>query len=94
MEAALRTAYSLSPAVSFPFRQAACRPHFGGLEQIKKRLSKSKALCLAYSHLEGATVRVAVTSGLARREHTAQAGGGRHIPVSFHEGHGLPGRAA
>ncbi len=65
MEAALRTVYELVTGRELPFEGLHVTP-IVGLEQVKRPpQSPSRTLCPPTSILEGVTVNIAVTSGLA-----------------------------
>lgn len=64
MEAALRTVYELITGRELPFEQLHVKP-IQGLDRIKTASIKLEGLLEDWSFLEGITVNVAVTSGLA-----------------------------
>lgn len=63
MEAALRTVYELVTGRELPFEGLHVTP-IVGLEQVKTASLKIENVLPAFSHLEGAVLHVAVTSGL------------------------------
>jgi NADH-quinone oxidoreductase subunit G/NADP-reducing hydrogenase subunit HndD len=89
MEAALRTVYELVTGRELPLTPA--RNSHRGLEQVKEAAITIEKPLEDYAFLDGVTVRVAVTSGLAGAE-SSWTGEGRHFAVSLYRGHGLPGR--
>lgn len=64
MEAALRTVYELVTGRELPFEGLHIKP-IAGLQQVKRACLYIENTLPQYRHLEGATVNIAVTSGLA-----------------------------
>lgn len=90
MEAALRTVYELVTGRPLPFDGLHVTP-IVGLERIKEAAITIEQPLEAYKFLDGVTVRVAVTSGLAgARELMQQVASGKS-PYHFIEIMGCPG---
>jgi NADH-quinone oxidoreductase subunit G/NADP-reducing hydrogenase subunit HndD len=90
MEAALRTVYEVVTGRELPLAEMVDSP-IRGLSQVKEASFLIEGTKPEFSHLEGVTVRVAVTSGLAgaRRLMTQIAAG--TSPYHFVEVMGCPG---
>ncbi len=90
MEAALRTVYELVTGEELPFDNLHVAP-IVGLEQVKTAsITLSKTLP-EYKHLEGVTVNIAVTSGLAGADILMEQIADGTSPYHFIEVMGCPG---
>jgi NADH-quinone oxidoreductase subunit G/NADP-reducing hydrogenase subunit HndD len=90
MEAALRTVYELVTGRELPFDGLRVAP-IEGLEQVKKASITITGTLPAYRHLEGVTVNVAVTSGLAGADILMREVAAGTSPYHFIEVMGCPG---
>ncbi|MGI5970984.1 MAG: NADH-dependent [FeFe] hydrogenase, group A6 [Oscillospiraceae bacterium] len=90
MEAALRTVYELVTKRELPFDGLHVAP-IVGLDQIKTASLKFENVLPQYAHLEGVTVNVAVTSGLAGANILMDQIRDNSSPYHFIEVMGCPG---
>lgn len=90
MEAALRTVYELVTGRELPFDGLHVTP-IVGLEQVKEAAVTIEKPLPDYVFLDGVTVRVAVTSGLAGAEKLMQQVADGTSPYHFIEVMGCPG---
>ena len=90
MEAALRTVYEIVSGRELPSDNLHLTP-IGGFEQIREAELTFTDLLPAYSFLEGATVKVAVTSGLAGADILMDQVKAGTSPYLFIEVMGCPG---
>ena len=90
MEAALRTVYELVTGRELPFDGLHVTP-IVGLDQVKEAAITLTDTLPAYAFLEGVTVRVAVTSGLAGANQLMQQIQKNESPYHFIEVMGCPG---
>jgi len=90
MEAALRTVYELVTGSTLPFAGLHVAP-IVGLEQVKSASLTIENTVPAYRHLEGVTVNVAVTSGLAGADILMKDVAAGTSPYHFIEVMGCPG---
>lgn len=90
MEAAIRTVYELVTGRPIPFENLDITP-VRGLEQVKEAELKIEGTKPEYSFLEGFTVRVAVTSGLAGAKMLMRQVNAGQSPYHFIEVMGCPG---
>ena len=90
MEAALRTVYELVTGRELPFENLHVTPVVG-LEQVKAASLTIEGALPAYKHLEGVTVNVAVTSGLAGADILLREIAEGKSPYHFIEVMGCPG---
>ena len=90
MEAALRTVYELVTGRELPFENLHITP-IVGLDQIKTASVTIRDTLPAYSHLDGVTVQIAVTSGLAGADILMHQIASGTSPYHFIEVMGCPG---
>ncbi len=90
MEAALRTVYELVTGRELPFDGLHVTP-IVGLDQVKEAAVTIENPVEAYKFLDGVTVRVAVTSGLAGANKLMEQVAGGKSPYHFIEVMGCPG---
>ena len=90
MEAALRTVYELVTGRELPFDNLHVTP-IVGLEQVKTASLTITGTLPAYQHLEGVTVNIAVTSGLAGSDILVKQIAAGESPYHFIEVMGCPG---
>ncbi len=90
MEAALRTVYELVTGRELPFEGLHVTP-IVGLEQVKTASVTIADTLPAYKHLEGVTVNIAVTSGLAGADILMDQIAAGESPYHFIEVMGCPG---
>jgi Iron only hydrogenase large subunit, C-terminal domain len=90
MEAALRTVYELITGRELPFEQLHIRPIIG-LERVKTADIIIEDPQPAYRFLNGITIKVAVTSGLAGAKILMKQVAGGESPYHFIEIMGCPG---
>ena len=90
MEAALRTVYELVTGRELPFDGLHVKP-IVGLNQVKEASILLEDLLPEYAFLEGVTVRVAVTSGLAGARKLMEQVEAGESPYHFIEVMGCPG---
>ncbi len=90
MEAALRTVYELVTGRELPFENLHIEP-ISGFEQIREADVLIENVLPGYEHLEGATVKVAVTSGLAGADILMEQVQNGTSPYHFIEVMGCPG---
>jgi NADP-reducing hydrogenase subunit HndD len=90
MEAALRTVYELVTGRELPFDGLHVTP-IVGLEQVKTASLTIENTLPAYAHLEGVTVNIAVTSGLAGADILMDELAAGNSPYHFIEVMGCPG---
>ncbi len=90
MEAALRTVYELVTGRELPFAGLHVTP-IVGLEQVKRASLTIEGALPAYKHLEGVTVNIAVTSGLAGADILMDEVKAGTSPYHFIEVMGCPG---
>ena len=90
MEAALRTVYEVVTGRELPFENLHITP-IVGLEQIKTASITITDTLPAYKHLEGVTVNIAVTSGLAGSDILLKQIAAGESPYHFIEVMGCPG---
>lgn len=90
MEAALRTVYELVTGRELPFQNLHVTP-IVGLEQVKEASILIEHPLAAYAHLEGVTLRVAVTSGLKGANKLMEQIADETSPYHFIEIMGCPG---
>lgn len=89
MEAALRTVYELVTGRELPFGGLHVTP-IVGLDQVKEAEIKIEDTVPEYSFLEGVTVKVAVTSGLAGARKLMEQVAAGECPYHFIEVMGCP----
>lgn len=90
MEAALRTVYEVITGTELPFEKLHVKP-LVGLEQIKTAELKIENPMPQYKFLDGLTVKVAVTSGLAGARKLMEEVAKGESPYHFIEVMGCPG---
>ena len=90
MEAALRTVYEVVTGREIPFENLAVAP-VRGLSQVKEASVTIEGCLPEYAYLEGVTVRVAVTSGLAGAKKLMKQIAAGTSPYHFIEVMGCPG---
>jgi len=90
MEAALRTVYELVTGRELPFENLHVTP-IVGLDQVKEASLPIEKPLPAYAFLDGVTVRVAVTSGLAGARKLMEQVAKGESPYHFIEVMGCPG---
>jgi len=90
MEAALRTVYELVTGRELPFDGLHVTP-IVGLDQVKEAAITVEGALPAYAFLEGVSVRVAVTSGLAGARKLMEQIAAGESPYHFIEVMGCPG---
>ncbi len=90
MEAALRTVHALVTGRPVPFDRLDITP-VRGLKQVKEASLTIEGVLPEYAHLEGVTVRVAVTSGLAGARQLVRQIARGESPYHFIEVMGCPG---
>jgi len=90
MEAALRTVYELVTGQELPFDKLRVTP-IRGFDQIKEADILLENVLPAYKHLEGFTVKVAVTSGLAGARRLMEQIEAGESPYHFIEVMACPG---
>ena len=90
MEAALRTVYELVTGRELPFEGLHVTP-IVGLDQVKEAAITIEGAEPEYAFLEGVTVRVAVTSGLAGARKLLEQVAAGESPYHFIEVMGCPG---
>lgn len=90
MEAALRTVYELVTGREIPFDGLNVEP-VRGLTQVKEAALKIEGTKPEFAHLEGFTVRVAVTSGLSGAKRLMKQIVDKKSPYHFIEVMGCPG---
>ncbi|RGX54992.1 ferredoxin [Anaerotruncus sp. AF02-27] len=90
MEAALRTVYELVTGRELPFDGLHVTP-IVGLEQVKTASLTIEGALPDFAHLEGVTVRIAVTSGLAGADILMDQIAAGKSPYHFVEVMGCPG---
>lgn len=90
MEAALRTVYELVTGGELPFDGLHVTP-IVGLEQVKTAELTIQKTLPAFRHLEGVTVKIAVTSGLAGADILMREIAEGRSPYHFIEVMGCPG---
>jgi len=90
MEAALRTVYELVTGQELPFENLHVTP-IVGLDQVKEAAITVTEPLPAYAFLDGVTVRVAVTSGLAGARKLMEQVAKGESPYHFIEVMGCPG---
>ncbi len=93
MEAALRTVYELVTGRELPFDRLHVQP-IVGLEQIKTASLTIEGTLPSFRHLEGVTVNVAVTSGLAGADLLMREVAAGTSPYHFIEVMGCPAGAS
>jgi NADH-quinone oxidoreductase subunit G/NADP-reducing hydrogenase subunit HndD len=90
MEAALRTVYEIVTGRELPFEKLHVTPIMG-LEQIKTAEIKIEKPLDEYKFLDGVTVKIAVTSGLAGARKLIEEVANGQSPYHFIEVMGCPG---
>ncbi|PKO15589.1 ferredoxin [candidate division BRC1 bacterium HGW-BRC1-1] len=90
MEAALRTVYEVVTGREIPFENLAVEP-VRGLSQVKEASVTIEGCLPEFDYLEGVTVRVAVTSGLAGAKKLMKQIAAGTSPYHFIEVMGCPG---
>lgn len=90
MEAALRTVYEVVTGEELPFEKLHVTP-IVGLEQVKTAEITIGKTLPEYAHLQGVTVKIAVTSGLAGASRLMQEVADGASPYHFIEVMGCPG---
>ncbi len=90
MEAALRTVYELVTGREIPFEHLDVTP-VRGLSKVKEAAVTIEGALPAFAHLEGVTIRVAVTSGLSGAKKLMRQIADGTSPYHFIEVMGCPG---
>ena len=90
MEAALRTVYEVVTGRELPFDRLEATP-IRGLSRVKEASLKIEGTLPEFVHLEGQTIRVAVTSGLAGARRLMKQIAAGESPYHFVEVMGCPG---